>query len=64
MALVIAIPVGLLGSWGIAGFVLQRLNADLTAVDLSLDVVLLQSAVGLVIPLIASSGTDRWSRDR
>lgn len=54
MALVIAIPAGLLGSWGIASFVLQRLNADLTRVDLSIGVVLLQSAVCLVIPLLAS----------
>lgn len=53
MALVIALPMGLLGSWWMAQYVASKMNLELTSLALYPDVLLLQAAVGLLVPLAA-----------
>ncbi|KAA3642354.1 MAG: hypothetical protein DWQ07_25305 [Chloroflexi bacterium] len=53
LALIVALPLGLLGAWGIASFMASYLNYDLTAVNLPISIVLLQVGLGFLIPLAA-----------
>jgi putative ABC transport system permease protein len=53
IALVIAIPAGLIGAWWLATFVGDIMNFDIVNVSLPLQVVLLQIGIGLVIPVAA-----------
>jgi len=53
LALVFAIPLGLLGGWGMAKYIAVQMNVDLTGIELYPDVLLMQIAVGLFVPLAA-----------
>ena len=53
MALVIALPLGMLGSWGMAQYIAFQLNMDLGSMNLQPDVILLQVVTGLIVPLAA-----------
>jgi putative ABC transport system permease protein len=55
LALLVAVPLGLVGARGMATLVGQQLNFDVTQVNLPLSVALLQIAVGLLVPLGAAS---------
>jgi len=54
LALIIAIPLGLLGGFGLASFFADRLNFDVRGVSLSPSTLLIQVAAGLLIPLGAA----------
>lgn len=54
LALIIAIPLGLLGSWWLAGFIAGYLNFDLTRLTMPLHIILLEIVLGLVVPLGAA----------
>ncbi|MGB9673774.1 MAG: FtsX-like permease family protein [Anaerolineales bacterium] len=51
LGLILAIPIGLLGSWGLANFAAHFLNFNVTTIDLPWNVLLLQVGLGLVMPL-------------
>jgi putative ABC transport system permease protein len=51
LGLVIAIPLGLIGSWWLSDLAAGFLNFDIGRVDLSLQVLALQLALGLLMPL-------------
>jgi len=53
MALALAIPMGLIGSWWMAEFIAIQMNLDLTRPELYPDVLLLQVVIGLIVPLAA-----------
>ncbi|MBN1265555.1 MAG: FtsX-like permease family protein [Anaerolineales bacterium] len=53
MALVIALPLGLIGSRLMSRYIAIQMNLDLTRMELYPDVLLLQIAIGLVVPLAA-----------
>ncbi|BCX02479.1 MAG: hypothetical protein KatS3mg053_0417 [Candidatus Roseilinea sp.] len=54
ISLVVAVPLGALGAIGLVSFVAGLLNFDVLTVVPPPDVVLIQIAVGLVLPLLAS----------
>ncbi len=51
LGLLFALPVGLLGAWGLGAIAGDVLNFDVTRVDLSWQIVLLQAATGLLMPV-------------
>jgi len=51
LGLLIAVPLGLLGSWGLVSLAANFLNFDVGPIDLSLKVLLLQLALGLLMPV-------------
>jgi putative ABC transport system permease protein len=51
LGLLFAIPVGLLGAWGLVALAGDVLNFDVTRVDLAWQIVLLQAATGLIMPI-------------
>ncbi len=51
IGLILAIPLGLLGSWGLAKFAAHFLNFDVTVVNLPWNVLLIQIGIGLFMPL-------------
>jgi len=51
IGLILAIPFGLLGSWGLANFAAHFLNFNVTVINLPWDVLLLQIGIGLFMPL-------------
>ncbi|MBN1429501.1 MAG: FtsX-like permease family protein [Anaerolineae bacterium] len=53
-ALVIAIPVGLLGAAGMVTMIANIINFDVTRIDLPLNILLLQVGIGLAVPLAAA----------
>ena len=53
LALVLAIPAGLLGAWWLANFVGEIMNFDIVTVSLPARIVLLQIGIGLLIPVAA-----------
>ena len=53
LALIIALPLGLLGAWGMAAFMASYMNYDLTVIDLPLEIIVLQVSLGLLVPLAA-----------
>ena len=55
LALLLGIPLGLVGARGLAKLVGQQLNFDVGRVSLPVSVALLQVAVGLLVPLGAAS---------
>lgn len=52
--LLIAIPLGLLGSWWLANFAANFLNFDVSRVTLTWDVLLLQVGIGVIMPIGAA----------
>jgi putative ABC transport system permease protein len=54
VALVLAFPLALLGSWGIAAFIANIINFDITDIRLAPHVVLIVIGLSLVMPLIAA----------
>jgi putative ABC transport system permease protein len=54
VALVLAFPLALLGSWGIAAFIASLINFDITDIRLAPHVVAIVSALSLVMPLLAA----------
>ena len=54
LALLIAIPLGVAGSYYFSRLIASYLNFDLTELRLPLDVLLMEIAVGLLIPLLAA----------
>ncbi|RMG66108.1 MAG: FtsX-like permease family protein [Chloroflexi bacterium] len=54
VSLVVAVPLGVLGAVGLVSFVANLLNFDVLTVIPPLPVVLIQIAVGLALPLLAS----------
>lgn len=51
LGLLIGLPIGLLGAWGLASLAASFLNFTLTQIDLPANVALLQTAVGLIMPI-------------
>jgi putative ABC transport system permease protein len=54
LGLVIAIPLGVLGGWWLARFAAGFVNFDISSLDIPVQVLLLEVAVGLVMPLGAA----------
>ncbi len=54
LALLIAIPLGVVGAYGFSRLIAGFMNFDVTSFRLPLNVLLLQVGVGLVIPLLAA----------
>jgi putative ABC transport system permease protein len=54
LALLIAVPLGLVGAKGLAVMIAEQLNFDVTRVDLPLSIALVQVAVGVLVPLGAA----------
>jgi putative ABC transport system permease protein len=54
LALVVAVPLGVLGAHALAGFVTGILNVDIASFHISSQVLALQVAVGLAVPLLAA----------
>lgn len=51
LALMIALPLGLLGGWWLADFAAGFVNFDISRLDIPLSVLLLQIALGMIMPL-------------
>jgi putative ABC transport system permease protein len=51
IALLIAVPLGLLGGWWLADFAAGFVNFDISAIDVSPGILALQIALGLLLPL-------------
>jgi putative ABC transport system permease protein len=51
LGLLIAIPLGVLGGWWLAKFAAGFINFDISSLDIPIQVLLLEIAVGLVMPL-------------
>jgi len=51
---IISLPLGMLGSWGFLALAASFLNFDITIVNLPLSIILLQSGLGLTVPLGAA----------
>ncbi len=51
VALLVAVPLGLLGALGLSTVAGNLLNFDVSTLDLPLDILLLQSGLGLIMPL-------------
>ncbi len=49
--LLLAIPLGLIGSWGLSNFAARFLNFNITRVSLTWDVLLIQVVVAILMPL-------------
>jgi putative ABC transport system permease protein len=54
LALAVALPLGALGAWGFTVFTAGLANFDVTDFGVPPDVLLLEIAVGLVVPLVAA----------
>ncbi|NTU81936.1 MAG: ABC transporter permease [Chloroflexales bacterium] len=54
LSLFVAIPLGVLGAWGLAAFFAGLFNFDITTVAPTQTVLLQQIAAGLIIPLLAA----------
>ncbi|NTU83870.1 MAG: FtsX-like permease family protein [Chloroflexales bacterium] len=54
LSLLIGIPLGVLGAWGLAAFFADLLNFEITTVAPSLNVVGLQIVAGLLVPMLAA----------
>jgi putative ABC transport system permease protein len=54
LALLIALPLGGLGAWGMTTYLLDFFNTDLEAFSIPTSVFAIQLAVGLLVPLLAS----------
>ncbi len=54
LALLVAIPLGAAGAWGLTAFVASLINFDMQGLRIPLPSLLLQIAVGLLVPLVAS----------
>jgi putative ABC transport system permease protein len=54
VSLILAIPLALLGSWGIAAFIANIINFDITDIRLAPHVVLIVIGLSLVMPLLAA----------
>lgn len=54
LGLVIAVPLGVAGGWWLARFAAGFVNFDISSLDIPLQVLLLEVAVGLVMPLGAA----------
>jgi putative ABC transport system permease protein len=54
LGLLIAIPLGILGGWWLATFAAGFVNFDISTLDLPIQVLVLEVAVGLVMPMAAA----------
>jgi putative ABC transport system permease protein len=54
LALLLAVPLGIVGAYGMAVWMLDLLNVALDSFDVSIAALVLQVAVGLVVPLLAA----------
>ncbi|NDJ36847.1 MAG: ABC transporter permease [Chloroflexi bacterium] len=54
VALVVAIPLGLVGSWGLSGIAASFLNYNIGTINLSWQIVLLMAAIGLLMPVLVA----------
>jgi putative ABC transport system permease protein len=54
LALVVALPIGALGAWGFTVFTAGLANFDVHDFGVPIDVLLLEVAVGLLVPLLAA----------
>lgn len=54
LSLVIAVPLGALGGWGLARLFAGFLNFDISGLAINPQVVLIQAAIALLIPLLAA----------
>jgi putative ABC transport system permease protein len=54
LGLIFAIPMGLLGAWGLGELAAGFLNFNLGPIDISPGLVLLQAALAIIVPVIAS----------
>ena len=54
LALAVGAPLGVLGAAGISGFTSRLLNFDITRFEIPLQVILLQMAVSLIVPVLAA----------
>ena len=50
----ISLPIGLMGAWGLSAFAANFLNFDISTIDLSWKVLLLQCSLGLVVPVLVA----------
>lgn len=55
-ALAIAIPLGVAGAGALARFAGDYININITRIDLPLSIALLQTGIGLLVPLVAALG--------
>ncbi|MCK6628527.1 MAG: FtsX-like permease family protein [Anaerolineae bacterium] len=54
LSLFLAVPLGVVGAWRLAGYLSQQLNFDLVRTTMSPEVLLIQVAIGLLTPLLAA----------
>lgn len=54
LGLVFAIPLGMLGTWGLVALAARLLNFTLQSIDLSNDILLMQVGLGLLMPLVVA----------
>ncbi len=54
MALIVAIPLGIFGAWGLAQFLITSFGADAGGFDVDMQAVVVMTIIALVAPLIAS----------
>jgi putative ABC transport system permease protein len=54
LALLVSLPLGILGAWGISNWLVSSFGADLGAFEIDPQTVLIQSAMALFAPLIAA----------
>lgn len=54
LSLFLAVPLGVIGAWGLAGYLARQLNFDLVRTTMAPEVLLIQVTVGLLTPLLAA----------
>lgn len=54
LGLLLAIPIGLIGAWGLSKYAAIFLNFDVGMVSLPIDILLLQVGMGLLMPLLVA----------